>query len=391
MGLKIFVVCDVWFDIRDGQTTHILELFKNLTKLCDTYLLAPKPKKPVNGDKLQNLIFVPSMPVLKYIFFQIFLFFYLIFYCLKYSPDVIYARQSIIGFSPPVISKIFRVPLITEVNGLLIDEIKFYIRSKLRSKLYIGIAKLCEMLSYKYAKKIVAVTEGIKEGIKKLYNIPDTKIIVIENGANTDLFKPMDKKEARKELNFNQDANYICFVGNLAPWQGLEYLIQSAPFVLREYPNTKFLIVGDGLMKTELMNLAVKTGVSDNFIFTGAVPYELVPKYINACDICVVYKKPLKSGYSPLKLYEYMACGKPVVASRLGGFEILEENNAGILVEPENPEELAKAIIKLLKDERLREEMGRNGREYVVKHHSWESVARKVAEVCESVVREHNR
>ena len=83
-----------------------------------------------------------------------------------------------------------------------------------------------------------------------------------------------------------------------------------------------------------------------------------------------------------------MACEKPTVASRISDLEFIEQN-AGILVEPENPEELAKAIIKLLKDEKLREEMGRNGREYVVKNHSWEAVARNVAEVCKSAVREH--
>jgi len=80
-----------------------------------------------------------------------------------------------------------------------------------------------------------------------------------------------------------------------------------------------------------------------------------------------------------------------VIASRVEGFEILEENHAGILVEPENPKELAKAIIKLLKDERLRRELGENGRKYVTKNHSWEAVARRVAEVCKSVVVEHER
>jgi glycosyltransferase involved in cell wall biosynthesis len=69
--------------------------------------------------------------------------------------------------------------------------------------------------------------------------------------------------------------------------------------------------------------------------------------------------------------------------------EFIEDQNTGILVEPENPEELAKAIIKLQKNEKLREEMGKNGREYVVKDHSWEAVARRVAVVCESAIREH--
>jgi len=70
-----------------------------------------------------------------------------------------------------------------------------------------------------------------------------------------------------------------------------------------------------------------------------------------------------------------------MIASRVEGSEILEKNHAGLLVEPENPKELAKAIIKLLKDERLRRELGENGRKYVTKNHSWGAVARKVAEV----------
>jgi len=386
MDMKIFMVCDVWLDGRDAQTTHVLELFKNLGKLRDTHLFAPRPKKLVN--EAQNTIFVPTvMPIFKSAFYQLFLFFYLIFHCPKRSPNVIYSRCSSLTFSPVLISKIFRIPYIVEVNGLLIDEEKMIGRPKVLTRL----TRLNEKLNYKQADKIVAVTQGIKDEIKKLHSIPDEKIVVIENGANTDLFKPMHQEKAKKELKLEEKKNYICFVGNLAPWQGVEFLIQSAPLILKESTHTKFLIIGDGPMKEELIDLAEQMAVSDKFIFTGVVPYEEVPKYINASDICVVYKKPLKSGYSPLKLYEYMACEKPVIASRVEGFEILEENHAGILVEPENPKELAKAIIKLLKDERLRRELGENGRKYVTKNHSWEAVARRVAEVCKSVVVEHER
>ncbi len=386
MEMKIFMVCDVWLDGRDAQTTHVLELFKNLGKLRDTHLFAPRPKKLVN--EAQNTIFVPTvMPIFKSAFYQLFLFFYLIFHCLKRSPNVIYSRCSSLTFSPVLISKIFRIPYVIEVNGLLIDEEKMIGRPKVLTRL----TGLNEKLNYKQADKIVAVTQGIKDGIKELHSIPDEKIVVIPNGANTDLFKPMHQEKAKKELKLEEKKNYICFVGNLAPWQGVEFLIQSAPLILKESTHTKFLIIGDGPMKEELIDLAEQMAVSDKFIFTGVVPYEEVPKYINASDICVVYKKPLKSGYSPLKLYEYMACEKPVIASRVEGFEILEENHAGILVEPENPKELAKAIIKLLKDERLRRELGENGRKYVTKNHSWEAVARRVAEVCKSVVVEHER
>jgi glycosyltransferase involved in cell wall biosynthesis len=389
------MVCDVLLDERDARTTHILEVVKNVGKSNDVYLFAPKSK---NVKEMENIVSIPSIiptSTLKYTFYkvyqafsflclllyQLFLFFYLIYYYLKLSPELLYVRYSTLTFSPPIISKLFCIPLVIEVNGLPTDEIKL----TNKSRIHMGIAKLSSNLNYKHAKKIVTVTLGIKNAIEKEYNIESKNIIVIPNGANINLFRKSIKPKL--ELNLNQNNNYICFVGNLVPWQGVEYAIQAAPLILTAYPDARFLIVGEGLMKEELINLAEKTGVLDKFIFTGAVPYEEVPKYINVSDVCIVPKRPLKSGFSPLKLYEYMACGKSVVASRISGFEILEEQNAGFLVEPENPEELANAVIKLLKDEKLREEMGRNGREYVVKNHSWESVARRVAEVCESAIK----
>ena len=176
-------------------------------------------------------------------------------------------------------------------------------------------------------------------------------------------------------------------MGALYAWQGVEYLVKSAPLVLQKCPEARFLIVGDGQMKQELIELAEQIGVSDKVIFTRMVPYQEVPLYINASDVCVTPKKPLSSGYSPLKLYEYMACAKPVIATRTHGFEILEEYNAGLLVNPEDHQQLADAITTLLKNKELRMELGENGRKYVVEKQSWASVARRVAEACEQAIK----
>ena len=374
-------------DEADGSISHVVGLFNNFKKRNEVICFARKSKNI--KYKLREIVYVPLFD--KRIFrepsFQLTLFLYLFYYCIKIRPDVIYARQSGPTFSPAIISKLFRIPYFVEINGLIIDEIKITNASKSLA-LAIYLAKLSERVNYKCAEKIIAVTKGIKEGIKKLYNIPDEKIVVIGNGADTDLFKPSDQKEARKELKFEQDANYVCFVGNLYPWQGVEYLVQSAPLILKEIPDAKFLIVGDGAIKNDLIKMVKELNLEEKFIFTANIPHEEVPKYINASDVCIVPKKPLKSGYSPLKLYEYMACGKPVVASKISGFEILEENNAGISAEPENPEKLAKATIKILKNEKLMREMGENGREYVIKNHSWENIARNIVRVCENVTGE---
>lgn len=387
MKIKVYMIVDFPLGGLNAGATHVQELFQNLTKLSDIILFEPKGKKKIKNKNVKY-IFAPSLPVINHFFFNILLFLQLLLVCKRKRPDCLYVRHSIVLYSHILISKIMRIPFIIEVNGLPVDQ---FINIRQRRDMLKTIAitmfsKLSEKLNYKHAYKIIAVTFGIKEYIKTEYNIQTDKILVINNGVNCDLFKPMEKSSIKKELKLEDKTKYICFVGSLISWQGVEYLINAAPLILKENPNTKFIIIGSGMLEKELIGLTKRENVSDNFIFTGAIPYKKVPQYINASDICVVYKKPLKSGYSPLKLYEYMACGVPVVASRLSGFEILEESKSGILVEPENPKKLAKAIIKLLKDKKLREKMGDYGRNYVVKHHSWKAISKKIERVIESAL-----
>ena len=217
---------------------------------------------------------------------------------------------------------------------------------------------------------------------------------MIPNGANTDLFKPMDTNQARRQLNLSGADYFVTFVGMLAAWQGVEYLIRSAPYILKGYPESKFLIVGDGTMKQGLIELTQRIGVSDRIIFTGRVPYDKVPLYMNASDVCAapfIKERNERSGVSPLKIYEYGACGKAIVTSRLPGLEFVEQYETGVLVQPDNAEELAEAIIKRLQDPELRKQMGENGRKYVIENHSWESVARRVAEVCQQALENYTR
>ena len=387
--MDILFITGVDVNGEAGDSTHVRELISNISKFVDSATVL----SPTNGEdifKIDNIKFKKArlikIPFLMSPSFSIYAFVLGFYILLTSKYDAIYERGSIFGTGCKL-GKIFKIPCIVEVNGLITYE------QKMTGLLRIIITKF-ESKTFSLANKIVVVTSKLKETLQNEYDVPENKISVIENGANTDLFKPMNHKEARKELNFDRDANYICFVGNLAPWQGVEFLIQSAPLILKESTHTKFLIIGDGPMKEELIDLAEQMAVSDKFIFTGAVPYEEVPEYINASDVCVapfIKERNMRIGLSPLKIYEYMSCGKPVVSSRIPNLEFIEQNNAGLLVESENPKELAKAIIKLLKDERLRRELGENGRKYVTKNHSWEAVARRVAEVCKSVVVEHER
>jgi glycosyltransferase involved in cell wall biosynthesis len=382
--INLFVVYNSYLNSRSGSNTHVTELVANLSTMANVKFFHPKNKNIEHSIEEMTGVPILNNIYLDVIFYQMSLFVYLAYYCITNKPDVIYNRQDNLSISSLVISKIFRISYIVEVNGLLVDEAIMYNRPSI----FIKLLTINENLNYRLCNKIISVTEGVKRGLINLHNLPHDKIVVVNNGANTNLFYPMDQDTSRKKLSLEATKNYICFIGHLAPWQGIEYLIQAAPRILEKKPDTLFLIVGDGIMKNDCVRLADNLNVSDHFLFTGSVPYETVPFYINASDVCVVPKKPLKSGYSPLKLYEYMACGKPIVASNVNGFEILRQIDSGILINPDDSLEFSKTIIKLLSDIPLRKEMGINGRKYVEKHQSWKVVSKKVLTVCKDIIEE---
>lgn len=381
--MKIFLVCDVLLDGGSAQTNHILELFKNLSDSNEAYLFAPKIKKRLN--KNLDIIYVKSvLPLFKPVFYPLSLFFYLSYYCLKQPPDVIYNRHSNLTIPTLIISIIFRISYLVEINGVLIEEMQI----NNRSKIVILITKLIENINYKFTDKIVAVTQTIKNEIKRIYKVADDRIVVIQNGVNTDLFRLISKDKLKFSLDENY--NYVGFSGSFSVWHGLKELVRSAPLILEENPTTKFLLVGDGPMKGDIVRMINDLDLTRHFIFINRVPYEEVPEYVNTFDVCVILKNKKIPG-SPLKLWEYLACGKPVIATASQDFEVLEEYNAGVLVDPEKPEEVAAAIIKLLKDEKLRDEMGKNGRKYVVENRSWDTVAREVEKVMNEAIKAGRR
>lgn len=318
------------------------------------------------------------------------LLFYLLYSCIKERPEVLYLRQNSFPFFPIALCKTLKIPSIIEVNGLVMDELNVSNSKSFAYRVFSFLALRSERFNYKYCDRIVSVTDKLKDELVKLYSLPAEKITVINNGANTDIFKPMDKKHARDRLKLDNSKKYVCFVGNLAAWQGVEFLVCSAPYILEKCPEVRFFVVGDGAMKDKLLEIASEIGVLDKFTFTGRIPYENVPVYINAADVCVapfIRDRNSKIGLSALKTYEYLACGKPIVASNMPGVkELIDLSGGGISVPSEDPAELANAVVKLISDQKMRDAMGEQGRKYVIENHSWDGVARKILDICHEII-----
>jgi glycosyltransferase involved in cell wall biosynthesis len=387
---NIFLVYYGSFNARSGSNIHILELLSNFKKYTNVIMFAPG-QKSVNRA-LSGIKYVPVIDN-KYLVqpsYELILPFYLLHSFLKNRPDVLYLRQNSFPIIPIILCKILKIPSVVEVNGLVLDELKVNNSKSFAYRVFSRLALRSERLNYRYCDRIVSVTDKLKEELVNLYAIPEGKINVINNGANTDLFKPMNQESAKAELQLEESKKYVCFVGNLAAWQGVEFLIYASPYILEKCPDVRFLIVGDGAMKNKLLEVTSQLGLSDKIIFTGRVSYDIVPLYINASDLCVapfIKGRNAKIGLSALKTYEYLACGKPLVASSIPGVkDLIEFSGGGISVSPENPDELANAVIELILNENMRALMGDSGRKYVVENHSWNGVVRKILDICNDIV-----
>jgi len=313
--------------------------------------------------------------------------------------DAVYTRNTPFGIIGTFFFKSLQgIRLVCEVNGIADDEFdleqnldpgddpqKVLPAPGVRNRVNRWLVRSSERYVVSKADAVIAVTEGIKRYLIEQYGLPEARVSVIANGANIDIFTPRDQQEVRCLLGLPEEGRYICFVGNFAPWQGVEYLIRAVPYISSRCPCVRVLLVGDGAMKQAWMELADSLGVLEHILFTGAVPYEEVPLYIGASDICVapfISRRNERIGLSPLKVYEYLACGRPVVASKINGItELLAQSRGGIAVMPENSHELGEAILYLLRDDSLREEMGSSGCNYVTANHTWVKVGTDVAGV----------
>jgi glycosyltransferase involved in cell wall biosynthesis len=229
----------------------------------------------------------------------------------------------------------------------------------------------------------VVVTETLRRRLIDQYDVAASKVRVIENAADTDLFRPSNPMLARSSLGLGEGP-VVLFVGNLAPWQGVDVLVRAFKVLSRHNAAAHLVVVGDGQTRPGLEELVSELGISKQVRFLGAVPYEQVPTMIAAADVCVapMTRERLKSGSSAIKVHEYLACERPVVASRIPGLEFLETEGVGILVPPEDEQALASALARVLEDAEWRRSAGARGRALVLKKASWTSVAEAVEEVC---------
>jgi len=233
--------------------------------------------------------------------------------------------------------------------------------------------------------RIVAVSESIASDIVKYDNVNPSKILVIPNGVDAIRFAPQKKSEKIcNELSIEGKDMIIGFVGRLVPAKGIEYLIEAASYLKKQYQNLKLIIVGDGYLADSLRQKALELGMNNIVIFTGE--RRDIPDILSCISIFVM---PSLAEGLPNSLLEAMAMGKPVVATEVGGTaEIVKHDVNGLLVPPGNSKSLAEAITLLLENTSLSANIGQTARDFISQNYGIETIARKWESLYKSLLTE---
>jgi len=299
-------------------------------------------------------------------------------------PDIVYVRLGLFTALYVIMLRLFlghTVKIMTEHNGWIGPELKM---AGYNSAL-ISLGEFLQRKSALYSDRVRAVSNGIREYLISL-GVNETMIFIAGNGTDIDFFRPLGTPPAYD----------IGFIGNLAKWQGIEWLIDSLAFLKKENFSVSLAIAGTGQEADSLRGRIHDYALSDHISMLGSIPYDNVPQVINQCRICVSLKLDFSDSrkssvaysYSPLKIRDYAACGKPIIASRLPGLEEIEEARFGILVQPGDIAGLASAMRNLIDNPDLCDEMGRNARAYAEQQYSWEhtahAISRNIADLLSS-------
>lgn len=331
----------------------------------------------------------------------------------------IYQRVSIGNFAGVELSRRRKVPLIVEYNG----SESWLSRNWGTPFTFSGLVALAEDVSLHHAHMIVTVSEPLKHELVER-GFEEDRIVVYPNGVDPDAFDPalFSKNmiaDTRKKLGIPANAVLVSFVGTFGPWHGAEILASAAKKLIdhrsdgvevKEY----FLFIGDGVRRPEVEAFTGDLIKKGRVILTGLVDPSAIPSYLAASDILVAptVQNPDKSAFfgSPTKLFEYMAAGKPIIASQIGQIgEILagsltvselssrqnkendfSDNGIGILTSPGSVNELCTAIRFLTANPKYRTTWGARARQHVLSRYTWDHHVTAITNKLEEIFANEN-
>ena len=303
----------------------------------------------------------------------------------KEKPDAILERYNFLNVSLVFAARVKKIPLVLEVNSPMAYENKKFSNHAVRLPFF---PEYLEKINLQLADKVYVVSSELKEYYIKR-GIASEKIHVVPNGADEKRIHPdVDTKHITEKFYLNNKI-VIGFVGSFHYWHGVDNLSQFIKMILLKYENVSFLLVGTGPLKDSLEKEFKREINAGKVVFPGYVQHEKIPPFLAAMDIVLAPYPNLEFFYySPLKLFEYMAAGKAIIASNVGQIaEIITENYDGLLVEPDDFDEMLAKSLKLIADEKLRAKIGMNARKTIEEKYTWTKTAETISHLLHEVIK----
>ena len=302
-------------------------------------------------------------------------------------PSFIYERYSLWGTAGQRLARKRSIPLVLEVNSPLAYE-----EQKYRGGAgFPSLARWAERRIWRRADLLVAVSQALGAHFEKA-GVSPGKVRILPNAVDTSLFRvELDDGSLRSRLNL--DGRFVVgFVGSFKAWHGVDFLFKAFARLRREDAAYHLLLVGDGPMRAALEEETRRLGLQEAVTLVGNVPHEEVPRYLALIDVAVAPYPALEDFYfSPLKLFEYMAGSRAVVASRIGQVaEVVADGLTGLLYEPGDQEALIGCIRRLRADENLRRKLGHYARMACSKN-TWRQNAERVVGWVEELLQHKHK
>ncbi len=301
----------------------------------------------------------------------------------KSPPDLIYARASLYTVAPVALARAIGRPLLVELNAPLAEEHERY-----RNAADHALAARTEQELLRGADAVLTVSEGLRAHASDC-GAPAERVHVLPNAVDPARFRPADRDAGLAGRLGLQGGPVIGFVGGLRPWHGVEIMPALLERLAARHPQLRMLIVGTGPLRAKLEAEFAQRGLAGRAVFVGSVAHDAVPDLTRLMDIALAPYPRLDHlfYFSPLKLFEYMGCGIPVVASRVGQIqELVRDGETGLLCEAGSLEQLAERCQRLLDSPELRGEIGRAAARQVHEHHTWDHNAARVMAIARPLI-----
>jgi glycosyltransferase involved in cell wall biosynthesis len=387
--MTVFVVrTEMYGGVTEGGSFSLLNGFLSGVNALGhrSLMLSSGPMKPPTETSLHIIPYqrwlwnVPELPTIPYCYrfirkaapiFE------------QHRPDLVYMRHSAFNIAGALMKREFGVKVILQC-----DSSEVWVKHTWGKVYFDRLLRWAEEIEFAAADGMTVISDEVREQLVAA-GADTRKILVNPNGVDPARFSPATSgSEVRQR--YGLESAFVCgFAGSFDVVHGLGVLAEAMQHIKRAIPTAKFLYVGDGKLRADVERIAAETGMTRDVILTGMIPHAEVPKHLAACDVLFVPAIHNSDGSeffcSPIKLFEYMAMQKPVIASGIGPIkDILRNNVNGVLVRPNSPIELAEQTTRLFHTPAEAARLAVQARADVVAHHTWQMNAQRVIDFAAS-------